>query len=118
MVADRPGFATAVYANRLLIGEALPVALTIPLILPLVGGSWPASFAVWAVPIAATALLMALFRSVAPPSAGQAPERWWPDCRHRETWQLGLMQGGTGGLYFASNAFIGITSMRSAEPIW
>jgi len=104
--ADRPGFATAVYANGLLIGEALPVALTIPLILPLVGGSWPASFAVWAVPIAATALLMALFRSVAPPSAGQAPERWWPDCRHRETWQLGLMQGGTGGLYFASNAFI------------
>ena len=82
------------------------MALTIPLILPLVGGSWPPSFAVWAVPVAATALLMALCRSVAPPSAGQAPGRWWPDWRHRETWQLGLMQGGTGGLYFASNAFI------------
>ena len=48
---QRPGFATAVYANGLLIGEALPVALTIPLVLPLVGGSWPASFAVWAVPV-------------------------------------------------------------------
>jgi MFS transporter, CP family, cyanate transporter len=104
--ADRPGFATAVYANGLLIGEALPVALTIPLILPLVGGSWPASFAVWAVPVAATALLMALCGSVAPSSAAQAPGRWWPDWRHRETWQLGLMQGGTGGLYFSSNAFI------------
>lgn len=104
--ADRPGFATAVYANGLLIGEALPVALTIPLILPLVGGSWPASFAVWAIPVAVTALLMALCRSVAPSSAGRAPGRWWPHWRHRETWQLGLMQGGTGGLYFASNAFI------------
>jgi MFS transporter, CP family, cyanate transporter len=103
---DRPGFATAVYANGLLIGEALPAALTIPLVLPLVGGSWPASFAIWAVPAAATALLMALCRSDAPPSAGQVPTRWWPDWRHRETWQLGLMQGGTGGLYFASNAFI------------
>ena len=60
----RPGFATAVYANGLLIGEALPAALTIPLVLPLVGGSWPASFAVWAVPVAATALLLALCPSL------------------------------------------------------
>ena len=33
--------ATAVYANGLLIGEMLSAGLTIPLILPLVGGSWP-----------------------------------------------------------------------------
>jgi CP family cyanate transporter-like MFS transporter len=104
--AQRPGFATAVYANGLLIGEALPAALTIPLVLPLVDGSWPASFAVWAVPVAATALLMALCPPDAPRSAALPPSRWWPDWRSRETWQLGLMQGGTGGLYFASNAFI------------
>lgn len=102
----RPGFATAVYANGLLIGEALPAALTIPFVLPLVGGGWPASFAFWSVPVAATALLMALCRSDAPRSAESTPARWWPDWRHRETWQLGLMQGGIGGLYFASNAFI------------
>ena len=39
---DRIGFATAVYTNGLLIGEVLPVALTLPLVLPLVGGSWRA----------------------------------------------------------------------------
>ena len=100
----RPGFATAVYANGLLIGEALPAALTIPLVLPLVGGAWPASFAVWAVPVAGTALLLALYPSSASPAP--APARWWPDWRRRETWQLGLMQGATGGLYFASNALI------------
>jgi MFS transporter, CP family, cyanate transporter len=104
--AQRPGFATAVYANGLLIGEALPAALTIPFVLPLVGGSWPASFLVWAAPVAATAMLMAFCGPDAPRSTTLPPVRWWPDWRRRETWQLGLMQGGTGGLYFASNAFI------------
>jgi MFS transporter, CP family, cyanate transporter len=108
---SRPDFATAVYANGLLIGEAAPAALTIPFVLPLVGDSWPASFAVWAVPVAATAGLMALCpRDSTPTASGAvaaAPQaRWWPDWRSRQTWQLGLMQGGTGGLYFASNAFI------------
>ena len=108
---NRPDFATAVYANGLLIGEAAPAALTIPFVLPLVGDSWPASFAVWALPVAATAGLMALCPRASTPKASgavaAAPQaRWWPDWRNRQTWQLGLMQGGTGGLYFASNAFI------------
>ena len=107
---SRAGFATAVYANGLLVGEALPAALTIPLVLPLVGGSWPASFAVWSVPVAVTALLMALCPT--PPNPAQrattptAPARWWPDWRSRQMWELGLMQGGTGGLYFTANALI------------
>ncbi len=101
----RLGFATAVYANGLLIGEALPAALTIPLILPLVGGDWRASFVFWSVPLAATAVLLAL-PSMRAARTATAPLRWWPDWRDRRTWQLGLIQGGTGGLYFASNAFI------------
>jgi MFS transporter, CP family, cyanate transporter len=109
--ASRLGFATAVYANGLLIGEAAPAALTIPFVLPLVGDNWPASFAVWAIPVAATAGLMALCpdETASAPSAAPltpVPMRWWPDWRHLETWRLGLMLGGTGGLYFASNAFI------------
>ena len=104
--ARRPGFATAVYANGLLIGEAVPAALTIPFVLPLVGGGWPASFALWAAPVAATALLMALGSADPPRSAALPAMRWWPDWRGRRTWQLGLMQGGTGGVYFAANAFI------------
>jgi MFS transporter, CP family, cyanate transporter len=107
----RIGFATAVYANGLLIGEALPAALTIPWVLPLVDGSWPASFVVWAVPVAGTALLMALCskreRPITFSEAGATPSaRWWPDWRRPETWQLGVMLGGTGGLYFAANALI------------
>ena len=47
---DRIGFATAVYTNGLLVGEVLPVALTVPVLLPLVGGSWRHDFVVWAMP--------------------------------------------------------------------
>ncbi len=109
--ASRPRFATAVYANGLLIGEAIPAALTIPLVLPLVGGSWPKSFVVWSAPVAATALLMAFCRDTAKSGgsgsvAATSAARWWPDWRRCEIWQLGLMLGGTGGLYFTSNALI------------
>ena len=105
--ADRPGFATAVYANGLLIGEAVPAAATIPLVLPRVGGGWAAALAVWSLPLAATALLM--LATPAPRRAAAAVARltrWWPDWKSPMTWQLGLLTGGTGGLYFSTNAFI------------
>ena len=47
----RIGFATAVYTNGLLIGEILPVALMLPLVLPMVGGSWQWGFVVWSAPV-------------------------------------------------------------------
>jgi MFS transporter, CP family, cyanate transporter len=97
--------ATAVYANGLLIGEVLGAGLTIPLILPLVAGSWEWSFALWAVPVLLTALLMILGTAEVPsPTARRA--RWWPDWRDPRLWQLGLLQGGCSVLYFACNAFI------------
>jgi MFS transporter, CP family, cyanate transporter len=99
----RIGFATAVYANGLIVGEAAPAALTIPFLLPWLGGSWALSFAVWALPVAATAAAFAGFTGEAPATVSRA---WWPDWRNADTWRLGLMQGGTGGLYFSANAFI------------
>ena len=47
---NRIGFATAVYTNGLLIGEIIPVSLMLPLVLPMVGGSWQWGFVVWSVP--------------------------------------------------------------------
>ena len=57
---DRIGFATAVYTTGLLVGEILAAALTIPVILPLVGNSWRLSFVFWSMPVLATALLVAV----------------------------------------------------------
>jgi cyanate permease len=48
---------TGTYTNGLLVGEIVPVAL-FPILLPLLGGSWRATFVLWAVPIVAIALLV------------------------------------------------------------
>ncbi len=104
--AGRVGLATAVYANGLLIGEVLAAGLSLPLVLPLVAGSWQWSFVVWAAPVLATALLFRFATPEAAPGAERAPARWWPDWRDARTWQLGLLQGGASALYFASNAFL------------
>jgi MFS transporter, CP family, cyanate transporter len=100
-----PGLATAVYANGLLIGEAAPPALTLPVILAH-GLGWRASLAIWSLPVAATAFLLAISTPAAQRLPSRTAARWWPDWRGRHTWQLGLMLGGTGGVYFATNAFI------------
>jgi CP family cyanate transporter-like MFS transporter len=106
---DRVGFATAVYSNGLLIGEIIPTALTIPLVLPLVGESWRLAFVVWAVPTALIALAVALLAPRAEEAnASETPTglRWWPDWHDRLIWRLGLMLGSITSMYFGSNAFI------------
>jgi CP family cyanate transporter-like MFS transporter len=53
----RVTFGTAVYTNGLLVGETLAVMLTIPLVLPLAGGSWRWAFAIWGIPLVMIAIL-------------------------------------------------------------
>src|SRR2546427_828068 len=69
----RVGFATAVYTNGLLFGEIFPVALTIPLVLPLVEDSWRLAFVVWAVPALLIGLALATFAPRAAPTAEDVP---------------------------------------------
>jgi MFS transporter, CP family, cyanate transporter len=104
--AGRAALATAVYTNGLLVGELLGAGLTLPLVLPLVGGRWEWSLAAWGLPVLVTALLLLLARPPVGTIGGFARARWWPDWRDARTWQLGLVQGGGSALYFASNAFI------------
>ncbi len=104
---SRIGFGTAVYANGLLIGEIIPVALTVPLVLPLVGGSWRLAFAAWAVPCAVIGLALLAFAPAGEETgAASAPRRWWPDWRSGLIWRLGLMFGANNATYFSTNAFI------------
>jgi len=105
-VPQRIAFATAVYTNGLLIGETLPVALTIPLVLPLVG-TWQWGFVFWSVPVIVIALVIGAFAPPPAPIAG-APvrRRWWPDWTNLLVWRLGVMLGTVNAVYFATNAFI------------
>jgi CP family cyanate transporter-like MFS transporter len=104
----RIGFATAVYTNGLLVGETVAVALTIPLVLPLVNDSWRLSFVVWSVPVLATALLV-LACAPRPRSVNgiaAAGRAWWPDWRRPLIWRLGAILGSVTSMYFVTNAFL------------
>jgi MFS transporter, CP family, cyanate transporter len=105
---DRIGFGTAVYTNGLLIGEILPVALMLPVVLPLVGGSWRLAFVIWGAPCLAIAAVIFLLapRPVAVRADTPMPRRWWPDWRSGLLWRLGLMLGGVNSAYFSTNAFL------------
>jgi MFS transporter, CP family, cyanate transporter len=105
---DRIGFGTAVYTNGLLIGEILPVALMLPLVVPLVGGSWRLAFLVWGIPclVIAAAIYVLAPRPAAISADAAVPRRWWPDWRSSLLWRLGLMLGGVNAAYFSTNAFL------------
>lgn len=103
---DGSTMATAVYSNGFLIGEIVAAALTVPLVLPLVAGSWQLAFAAWSVPVLVIAAGMWLATSHQPPDASAPPRRWWPDWREARTWQLGAILGCASAAYFSTNAFL------------
>ena len=117
---NRIGFATAVYTNGLLIGEILPVALMLPLVLPIVGGSWQWGFVAWSVPVAVIALVvMALAPRAASTNGTAAPRRrWWPDWRNILIWRLGIMLGTINATYFATNAFLPDYLRSNGQSEW
>jgi MFS transporter, CP family, cyanate transporter len=108
----RIGFATAVYTNGLLAGETIAVALTIPVVLPLVDNSWRLNFVLWSLPVFATAFLV--FSCAPRPQVhnqvnnnGAATARlWWPDWRRPLIWRLGAILGSVNSMYFVTNAFL------------
>ena len=117
---NRIGFATAVYTNGLLIGEILPVALMLPLVLPIVGGSWQWGLVAWSVPVAVIALVvMALAPRAASTNGTAAPRRrWWPDWRNILIWRLGIMLGTINATYFSTNAFLPDYLRSNGQSEW
>lgn len=109
-VPERIALGTAVYSNGLLVGEAISASLTIPAMLPLVGGSWRLSLVGWSVPVLAMGVLVWMLRPRTDADHGHRgnglPKRWWPDWRDPLTWKLGFLSGYASSLYFANNAFL------------
>ena len=103
----RIGFGTALFTNGLLVGEIFPVALTIPVVLPLLHNSWRETFLLWAVPVALIAfIVMVLAPRPAASSQHKAPQRWWPDWSDPLIWRLGIALGSVNAMYFSANAFL------------
>lgn len=120
---QRIGLATSIYTNGLLVGEVIPVGLTIPFVLPLVDQNWRWDFVVWSAPVLIIALLVKLGmrnRDGAETAAGAnqpAPQRrWWPDWRDPLIWRLGLILGGVNATYFVTNAFLPDLMIAAGRP--
>ncbi len=103
------GLGTAAYSNGLLVGEAISASLTLPVVLPLVGGDWRRSLVAWSIPLFGIALLAFAYARAMRRGAPARPAGaglWWPDWRSPLTWRLGFITGGCSSLYFATNAFL------------
>ena len=117
----RIGFGTIIYSNGMVIGATLPPVLTIPFVLPLVGGSWRLDFLVWALPALLIAAVFFLLTPKEPHHSDTAPRAigglWWPDWKSPVVWLLGLSFGSNNSPFFAANAFLGdyLTSRGQAD---
>jgi CP family cyanate transporter-like MFS transporter len=109
----RTWLANAFSTNGMLVGATLSSALTIPVVLPLIGASWRLDVLIWSVPGCVAALLYAV-AAPRPKSAEKTaeaavqlpPARWWPDWSSPTLWLLGIGLGANNALFFASNAFV------------
>ena len=105
----RAWLANAVSTNGMLLGATFASALSIPVVLPLLGRSWRLDLLAWSVPgIIVTALYIVAAprsRTVEGPDI-TPPRQWWPDWHSPQLWLLGIALGANNALFFAANGFI------------
>ncbi|MGH9550522.1 MAG: CynX/NimT family MFS transporter, partial [Terriglobales bacterium] len=113
------GLGTAVYTNGLLVGEILAVLLTVPVVLPLVGGDWRMSLLAWSVPVAIVAVVVRIFAPqarTAHHTPSTARRKWLPDWRNGLVWRLGVLFCCVNSIYFSANAFLPIYLTSGGRP--
>ena len=106
---SRAWLANAVSTNGMLMGVTFTAALSIPVVLPLVGQNWRYDLLIWSVPGLVTTLLYIVAaprRRAGTAGRPAAASLWMPNWRSRELWLLGIALGANNALFFASNAFV------------
>ena len=108
---ERIAFGTAIYTTGLFVGQTVPPSLTIPFVLPWLGGSWRGGLAIWSVPVGLTALFCLVLapwlsdsRTPNEPSNGVFSLRW----NDSLIWRLGVLFGTINTMYFTTNALLPI----------
>jgi MFS transporter, CP family, cyanate transporter len=107
---SRIALGTLAYTSGMLMGATFPPVLTVPYVLPLVGGSWRLNLVIWAIPALLIAPgFMLLSPKADPPASDTKPvaQLWWPDFKSPPVWLLGLTLGSNNSPYFAVSAFLG-----------
>jgi len=116
----RMWLANSVYTNGMMIGVTLGPALTIPLVLPMVSGSWRRDLLLWSVPglFAALAYIAVALSARTATARPDTPRRWWPDWSSPMIWLLGITLGANNALFYAANAFIPDYLTHSGRGDW
>lgn len=112
----RIGLGTAIYSNGLLVGEIFPTLLTIPAVLPLLGGSWRLALVLWSVPIAVIAIVTWLFAPSVHAEHAALPRKWLPGWHLGLVWRLAGLFLCINAIYFSANAFIPIYLASAGRP--
>ncbi len=106
----RVALGTIAYTSGMLMGTLFATGLTIPIMLPLVGGSWRLDLIAWALP---ALLIPPVFFLLSPRAdehiniGNKVGALWWPDFKNPLVWLLGLTFGTNNSPFFGTNAFLG-----------
>ena len=105
---------SAVYMNGMLMGEFIGAGLTLPVVLPLLGGDWRAALVAWSLPAVLVAVLVgAISRSRSGDrshgEASRSGDRSYGGAHgsHIRGWGLGIMLGAASAGFFGTNAYMG-----------
>jgi MFS transporter, CP family, cyanate transporter len=104
---ERSAFGTAVYTNGLIMGEIIPVATMLPLVMPYFNDNWRWALGAWAFPLIAAAATVAVFAPKSMANAGRTQSAaWLPQLNSRLNWRIGLTLGSITSAYFCLNGFL------------
>ena len=114
-------YGTIAYTSGMLMGSMFSTVLTIPVVLPLLGGSWRLDLIAWAALSLAIAPVFYLLSPKDPRTRrGQSKRcvggRWWPDWKNPVVWLLGLTFGSNNSAFFSTNAFLGDFLASHGKP--
>jgi CP family cyanate transporter-like MFS transporter len=124
-------YGTIAYTSGMLMGSMFSTVLTIPVVLPLLGGSWRLDLLAWSALSLAIAPAFYLLSPKDPlptlprmrgrVGRGQAVNsavggRWWPDWKNPVVWLLGLTFGSNNSAFFSTNAFLGDFLAANGKP--
>lgn len=115
---ERAAFGTALYTNGLIVGEVVPVALMLPVLLPYFNQSWRLGLLTWSAPLLVIAIMVFVFGQRTENHAVSKSGRLWPDLASKLNWKIGMILASVASTYFCTNAFLPayLTSMgRSAD---
>jgi CP family cyanate transporter-like MFS transporter len=116
---QRVAVGTIAYSSGMMMGATFPAVFTVAYVLPMVGGSWRLSVALWAIP---ALLIVPVFFAFSPKDrraidgSRKKAGPWWPDWKNPVVWMLGLTFASNNSPYFVTSAFLGDYLVTLGQP--